>query len=133
MSNTFINSPKNHSLLGLPISDHRNIKYNRSHSSFDPKPIPTYFLVPPLCGHASGIAGESDTGDLSGMSFYSGCRRIKLETPERVIPVETTKIKFTGMQSSQKIPVLINLTIFQFTIKRKNSASKFCLLYNVYV
>lgn len=53
--------------------------------------MPTYFLVPPLCGRASGIAGESDTGDLSDMSFYSGCHRIKLETPERVIPVETKK------------------------------------------
>lgn len=33
------------------------------------------------------------------------------------------------MQYSQKIPVLINLTIFQFTIKKK-SASKLYLLYN---
>lgn len=53
-----LNSP---SLLGLPISDHRNTEY-------DPKSIPTYFLVPPLCVHASGIAVESDTGDLLGMS-----------------------------------------------------------------
>lgn len=97
MSDTCINFPKNHSLLGLPITENTKPDSYRTHSLFDPKSMPTYFLVPPLCGHASGIAGESDTGDLSDMSFYSGCHRIKLETPERVIPVETKNIKFTGV------------------------------------